>query len=81
MLDSWVDAEHVIIIDAVLQMGNVGTIHRIDAYKQEVPSGFFNYSTHAFSLAEFIELAGTLDRLPGTLVIYGVEGRDFTMGL
>ena len=81
LLESWVDAEQVIVIDAVQQMGQVGTVHRIDAHEEEVPTGFFNYSSHAFSLAESIELARTLARLPPALVIYGVEGQNFTMGL
>jgi hydrogenase maturation protease len=37
-------------------------------------------STHAFGLAEAVELARALGRLPRFLVVYGVEGKCFTPG-
>ncbi|MFN4152349.1 MAG: hypothetical protein ACK4IX_15520, partial [Candidatus Sericytochromatia bacterium] len=41
---------------------------------------FFNYSTHAFSLAESIELSRVLGELPDNLIIYGIEGKNFSTG-
>ncbi len=43
-------------------------------------SRFFHYSTHAFSVAEAVELARALDQLPSRLILYGIEGRDFSAG-
>src|SRR5215207_5591238 len=37
-------------------------------------------STHAFGVADAIELARTLGRLPARLEIYTIEGADFTAG-
>ena len=37
-------------------------------------------STHAFGLAETIELARALDRLPARVTVYGIEGERFTAG-
>ncbi|MGB3758985.1 MAG: hydrogenase maturation protease [Rivularia sp. (in: cyanobacteria)] len=55
--------------------------HRIDAQVQTVPAKFFNYSTHAFSVAEAVELAKALNQLPPKLIIYGVEGKNFAHGI
>ena len=38
-------------------------------------------STHAVGIGEAIELARTLDRLPGRLIVYAVEGHRFDAGL
>jgi hydrogenase maturation protease len=43
--------------------------------------GFFHYSTHAFSVAEAVELARSLDQLPAHLVVYGIEGANFAAGV
>ncbi|MGA2622901.1 MAG: hydrogenase maturation protease [Bacteroidota bacterium] len=80
LIDAWKDRDTVIIIDAVSSGTKPGTIHSFDAAVQQVPSKFFNYSTHAFSLAEAIELARVLNRLPGKLFVYGIEGKNFHAG-
>jgi hydrogenase maturation protease len=77
LLESWKDAEVVILIDAVHSGGEPGTLYRFDAHAQAVPANFFHYSTHAFGVAEAIELARALDRLPPCLVVYGIEGKNF----
>ena len=46
-----------------------------------VPAGFFHYSTHAFSVAEAVELARSLDQLPPRLIVYGIEGENFAAGM
>jgi hydrogenase maturation protease len=37
--------------------------------------------THAFSVAEVVEMARTLGHLPQRLIVYGIEGKDFESGL
>ncbi|MDJ0619855.1 MAG: hydrogenase maturation protease [Calothrix sp. MO_192.B10] len=81
LMEMWQDAEIVYLFDAVQSGDKSGTIHRLDAQKQSIPTKFFNYSTHAFSVAEAIELARTLNQLPAQLIIYGVEGKNFTSGV
>ena len=76
----WAGRGTVIVVDAVSSGAAPGTIHRIDAHQQPVPTKFFNYSTHAFSLAEAVELSRVLGTLPDRLIIYGVEGERFDAG-
>ena len=80
LMAAWQGAEHVIVVDAVQSGAPPGTIHRLEARAQPMPTRFFHYSTHAFSLAEAIELARALGQLPRRLIVYGVEGTDFTAG-
>ncbi len=81
LLQAWQGAAWVTLVDAVGSGAAPGTIHRLDARKALVPSGFFNYSTHAFSVAEAVELARSLDQLPPHLIVYGIEGENFAAGV
>ena len=80
LIDSWKGATWVMLVDAVRSGAPPGTIHRLDACAAPVPTGFFHYSTHAFSVAEAIELARSLDQLPPHLIVYGIEGENFAAG-
>ncbi len=80
LMETWKDADTVIIIDAVRSGAAAGTLHRFEASAQQLPTNFFNYSTHAFSLAEAIEMARILKQLPEQVIVYGIEGEDFTWG-
>ncbi|MCI0488472.1 MAG: hydrogenase maturation protease [Blastocatellia bacterium] len=80
LIEAWADAVRVIIVDAVVSSAEPGTVHRLDVQSQSVPQGFFRYSTHAFGLAEAIELARALDRLPASMIVYGIEGKSFDAG-
>ncbi len=80
LIDAWTGAADVILVDAAQSGAAPGTIHRFDASVALVPSRFFHYSTHAFSVAEAVELARALDQLPPRLILYGIEGRDFRAG-
>jgi hydrogenase maturation protease len=77
LIEAWEGADFVILIDAVHSGGAAGTIHRFDAATQPVPAMFFHCSTHAFSVAEAVELARALNRLPARLIVYGIEGKNF----
>lgn len=77
LLEASKDADTVIILDAAFSGAEPGTIHRIDAAAQPMPTGFLRYSTHAFSVAEAIELARALGELPRRLIVYGIEGERF----
>jgi hydrogenase maturation protease len=81
LIETWKEAERVILIDAVASGAEAGTLHRLDANIQPIPAHFFSYSTHAFSVAEAIELARVLRQLPPYLAIYGIEGKDFSPGV
>ena len=81
LMEAWRGAETVIIIDATLSRAAPGTIHQFDASAQRIPEIYFRCSTHAFSLAEAIELARMLDNLPSHLVVFGIEGENFAAGI
>ncbi len=80
LMDAWADAEAVFLIDAVSAGQPVGTIYRFLAHSQALPSQFFSYSTHAFSVAEAVEMARVLGQLPSHFIIYGIEGENFAAG-
>jgi hydrogenase maturation protease len=80
LLDDWQGADAVVIIDATSSGSVPGTIRRYDAHEQPLPSTFSRSSTHSFGVAEAVELARALGRLPARVVVFGIEGRDFTPG-
>lgn len=79
LLDLWEDASDVIVIDAMRSGRPPGTIQRFDAWSERLPAGGF-VSTHAMGVAETVEMARALDRLPDRLVVYGIEASDVTAG-
>lgn len=80
LMRRWSGADRVFVIDAVRSGAAPGTVHRLSASREPMPRDFFSYSTHAFGLAESVELCRALGQLPARLVIYGIEGRDFSTG-
>lgn len=81
LLDVWEGAQAVVLIDAVRSGAPPGTIHRLEASSAAIPTSLRGgASTHAVGLAEAIELARALGRLPDRLVIFGVEGGSFDHG-
>lgn len=81
LMELWTDAQMVILLDAVSSGGEPGKIFRFNALRQRIPRSFFTYSTHNFGVAETVELARALDRLPTRLIIYGIEGKSFQEGV
>lgn len=80
LMELWRGARRVVIIDAMKSGAGAGLIKRFDAGRERVASGVFRYSSHLFSLAEAVELSRALGRMPETMIIYGVEGRNFSFG-
>ena len=80
LIEDWTGADAVIVVDAVSSGAPPGTIHRLTPLSEPIPAALAQGSTHAFGLAETIELARTLDRLPPRLTVYGIEGERFAAG-
>jgi hydrogenase maturation protease len=80
LIEAWKGASSVIVIDGVRSGAEPGGIHRFDAHRKPLPVQPFRGSTHAFGLYEAVELARSLKRLPQSLIVYGVEGQNFTAG-
>jgi hydrogenase maturation protease len=80
LIEDWAGVDAVICIDAVARMEMPGRIHRIDAGAGKLPHGVSFASSHAFGLAEAIALADALRSLPGTVIVYAIEGASFDGG-
>ena len=80
LLDRWHGARSVILVDAVVTGAPVGTLWVWDAAAFLPQAAKFGCSTHALGLADAIELARSLERLPKQVVLYGIEAADFTPG-
>jgi hydrogenase maturation protease len=80
LIDSWEGADAVWLVDAVSSGAEPGTVHRHDASAQELPARLFDTSTHHFGLGEAVEIARALGRLPGTAIVFGIEGANFETG-
>ena len=82
LLGTWERRPSVFLVDAIGGAGTVaGTVRRFDAAASPLPvTAFGGRSTHALSLADTIELARTLGRLPGQVTVLGIEGEGFALG-
>lgn len=79
LVDLWSAEPVVTVVDAMVTGSNPGTISRLDGVADHLPVGGFQ-STHAFGLAQSVELGRALGRLPYSLTIYGIEGARFATG-
>jgi len=79
LMELWSGAEDVVVIDAVVTGSAPGVVHRWDAQRL-LRYGKASGSTHGLGVAEAIELARALQRLPAGLRIYGIEGRQLEIG-
>ncbi len=79
LIDIWSQAEYVILVDTVVTGTPPGTIRGfLGADAVLVRSA--STSSHSFGVASALELARALDRLPGALKMYGIEGCAFEPG-
>jgi hydrogenase maturation protease len=80
LIDLWHGRKHVVLVDATFSGATPGTIHRIETNIEPLPATFAHHSTHSVNLAEAVELARVLNRLPHRLTVLGIEGADFSSG-
>ena len=80
LIDAWDGARLVYLADAVSSGGEPGAVYRCDAADGLPPAPLRHRGTHAFSVADVVELGRALHRLPPQLIIYGIEGADFSAG-
>lgn len=80
LMECWTGFEHVILVDATAPRGTPGRIWVWNAHADRLPEDVFPCSTHAFGVREAVELARAMNRLPQTLLIYGIEGQQFSFG-
>ncbi len=81
LIEALEGADEAVVVDAVSSGAPPGTVHRLEAGSSPLPAELFGVSsTHALGLAEAVELARALGRLPARVVVYGIEGADFAPG-
>jgi hydrogenase maturation protease len=80
VIEEWAGFSAVIVVDAAAPIGRPGRIRRLDLRGPSPLVAFARGSTHAFGIAEAVELARSLGRLPRHLVVYLVEGERFDIG-
>lgn len=80
LLDRWAGVGCVVLVDAAAPIARPGRIHRLDPLAGPLPRDLALGSTHAFGLAEAVELARTLGLLPRQMTIYAIEAACFDPG-
>ncbi len=88
LIEMFSSVRMAILIDAVSSGGKPGSIYQFDAHTQPIPAQLSFIpaqlsfqSTHAFGVGEAIELARVLDQLPPILIVYAIEGENFSPGI
>ncbi len=79
LLDAWDGDPDVYVVDAICSGGAAGSVYRFDA-AVPLDGDFSHRGTHLFSLADVIELARALGRLPARLRGFGIEGAGYELG-
>lgn len=80
LIECWQGYDRVILVDAVSSGAPAGTLFKFDLSRMPLPASLKLYSTHAFGVAEAVELARVLDQLPRHIKFVGVEGEAFAPG-
>lgn len=80
LMEAWDGAESVLLVDTVSSGARPGTLHCFDAGEEGVPARTFRSSTHAIGIADTIELARALGRLPRRVRVYGIEAGGYETG-
>jgi hydrogenase maturation protease len=80
LLNTWQNFSKVILVDAVSSAAPPGTIHRFNPCVDPIPRRFFRYSTHGFGVAHALDLARVLNKLPRSMMFFGIEGQNFGIG-
>ncbi len=80
LLDLWRRYAYVVLVDAVVTGSPPGTVHVFDVTATPLPATLRVRSSHAFGLAQAVELARALGALPPRLLLYGIEIGSYEQG-
>ncbi|MFW7379543.1 MAG: hydrogenase maturation protease [Oligoflexus sp.] len=80
LMDTWQGYDEVSIVDAMSSGSPAGSLQVFDVARHALPCRSRNSSTHAFGLYEALELARVLGRMPKKISVYGIEGKNFSLG-
>lgn len=80
LLELWDGRDRVYLIDAFQSGGSPGTWKRLIVGQEPLPAATGGTSTHGATVASAIALGQVLDRMPKSLVVYGIEAGHFEPG-
>ena len=80
ILDRWEGFDRAILVDAMRSGAPPGSVRRIEVTDEPLPPELHRASTHLVGVADAVELARALGRLPRSVVVYGIEGKSFDAG-
>jgi hydrogenase maturation protease len=81
LLDLWSGAETAVVIDAIRSGRSVGAILRLEG--EAIDNAVLlapSRSSHGFSVGHAVRLGTTLGRMPGRLVLFGIEVGSTDLG-
>jgi hydrogenase maturation protease len=81
LMERWKDADILILIDAIAPGRTPGAVHRLNASASPLDREVFNTSTHAFGLADALELSRILGTLPRKVLVFGIEAKNLAVGV
>ncbi len=80
LMENWRPADRVVVVDALRSGHDPGTVFRFEATEGPVPGDAGWVSSHSPGVAEGIETARALGRLPASLTVYGIEAESVEPG-
>ncbi len=80
LMEHWRPTDHVVVVDALCSGHAPGTVFRFEATEGPVPGDVGWVSSHSPGVAEGIETARVLGRLPASLTVYGIEAAQVDPG-
>jgi len=80
LLELWDGADAVVIVDTIASGAEPGAILAFDVSQEPMPSAARRAAGHFVGVADAIEAARALRRLPRHVAVIGVEGAGFELG-
>ena len=80
ILTAWEGCDSAYVVDATSSGREAGAVRRLSANDGPLPPELQRASTHLLGVAEAVELARALGRLPERTIVYGIEGGSFDTG-
>lgn len=80
LIEDWAGFDALVCVDAAAPATLPGRVHRINLASEQLVREMSFTSSHAFGVAEAIELARALGLAPREMVVYAIEGACFDRG-
>jgi hydrogenase maturation protease len=80
LIDWWSGCDRLVVVDAMQSGAPAGTVRRVAAHDEPLPPELARPSTHLLGVADALELARVLGRLPEQVDVWAIEGESFDAG-